>query len=296
MTPTIIPSPSTSQFQNRSAHTSLLLLESKLVPVHLHAIPQSHPQVGLLLRRHSLPSLLNVRQSRVRDSVCLASLLELCYGGAGRDPGGGRERGAEKSWGAVHGVGRGTRRSNGWCDIFMRLCCPLSMGCRQIVRAMGRCRRVSRAACKTSTGRASKFGLMRQESPPGLFRSNAPTSRSGQPNRGFRIWPGPHLRTSLHSSAFTHHCQKRLHCFLFRHHDTRRVCFVSLSIARHTPTVFTSIVTGHATCIARTGRCSLSRKCRLQGELEGWVLLASPASPFRRVELSLYRLPKSRVP
>lgn len=184
MTPTIIPSPSTSQFQNRSAHTSLLLLESKLVPVHLHAIPQGHPQVGLLLRRHSLPSLLNVRQSRVRDSVCLASLLELCYGGAGRDPGGGRERGAEKSWGAVHGVGRGTRRSNGWCDIFMRLCCPLSMGCRQIVRAMGRCRRVSRAACKTSTGRASKFGLMRQESPPGLFRS----TRSNVKIRSAESW------------------------------------------------------------------------------------------------------------
>lgn len=83
-------------------HTSLLLLESKLVPVSAHAIPQRHPQIGLLLRRHGLPSLLNVRKGRVGDSVSLASLLELRDSGAGRDPGGGRERRAEEGGCAEH--------------------------------------------------------------------------------------------------------------------------------------------------------------------------------------------------
>lgn len=89
-------------------HTSLLLLQSELVPVGAHAISQGHPQVSLLLGRHGLPSLLNVRESRVGDGVSLARLLESRGGGGGRtggNPGGGRERGAEEGGSAEHDGG-----------------------------------------------------------------------------------------------------------------------------------------------------------------------------------------------
>jgi len=92
-----------------SRRTSLLLLQSELVPVGAHAIPQGHPQLGLLLGRHGLPSLLNVCKGRVGDSVCLARLLESRGSGGrrtGRDPGGGRERGAKEGGCAEHYGGR----------------------------------------------------------------------------------------------------------------------------------------------------------------------------------------------
>lgn len=49
--------------------TSLLLLESQVLPVDLHAVTQSHPEIGLLLERHALPSLLDVGEGRVGDGV-----------------------------------------------------------------------------------------------------------------------------------------------------------------------------------------------------------------------------------
>lgn len=57
--------------------TSLLLLESQFLPVGLHAVPQGHPEVGLLLRVHVLPSSLKVGKRRARDGVFLADLLLL---------------------------------------------------------------------------------------------------------------------------------------------------------------------------------------------------------------------------
>lgn len=50
-------------------HTGLLLLQGHLGPVNLHAVSEGHPEVGLLLRRHDLPSLLNVCEGRVGDGV-----------------------------------------------------------------------------------------------------------------------------------------------------------------------------------------------------------------------------------
>lgn len=65
--------------------TSLLLLESELSPVLLHAVSQGHPELGLLLQGHTLPTLLNVGQSRVGDGV----------GGSGTAGDGSRGGGAE---------------------------------------------------------------------------------------------------------------------------------------------------------------------------------------------------------
>jgi hypothetical protein len=71
--------------RTRGIHTSFLLLQGHLLPVDLHAIPERHPQIGLLLGRHVFPSLLNVGEGRVGDGVGLASLLlEAC---CGRDAG-----------------------------------------------------------------------------------------------------------------------------------------------------------------------------------------------------------------
>lgn len=61
--------------------TGLLLLEGQLLPVGLHAIPQRHPQVGLLLRGHVLPALLDVGKGRVGDGMSLAKLLLGADGG-----------------------------------------------------------------------------------------------------------------------------------------------------------------------------------------------------------------------
>lgn len=69
----------------RGIRTGLLLLQSHLLPVHLHAVAERHPQVGLLLRRHVIPSLLDVGEGRVRDGVCLADLLLLAHGGCSAD-------------------------------------------------------------------------------------------------------------------------------------------------------------------------------------------------------------------
>ena len=65
--------------REEKSHTSLLLLQRQLSPVRLHPIPQRHPQIRLLLRRHALPSLLDVRQCRVGDGVRL-SLLNRRHG------------------------------------------------------------------------------------------------------------------------------------------------------------------------------------------------------------------------
>lgn len=68
--------------QNGALRTSLLLLQGQFLPVGLHAIPKSHPQVGLLLRGHIFPSLLDVGQGRVGDGVRrLAGLLQLAGNG-----------------------------------------------------------------------------------------------------------------------------------------------------------------------------------------------------------------------
>jgi hypothetical protein len=101
-----------------SKRTSLLLLQGELVPVGAHAIPQSHPQLGLLLGRHGLPSLLNVRKGRVGDSVSLARLLESRGSGGrrtSRDPGGGRERGAQEGGCAEHYGGGKSPMAILWC-------------------------------------------------------------------------------------------------------------------------------------------------------------------------------------
>lgn len=47
--------------------TGLLLLQGQITPAALHAIPQRHPEIGLLLGGHALPSLLNVLEGRVRN-------------------------------------------------------------------------------------------------------------------------------------------------------------------------------------------------------------------------------------
>jgi hypothetical protein len=49
--------------------TSLLLLQSQLSPIGLHAVAQGHPDIGLLLRRHLLPATLDVGEGRVGDGV-----------------------------------------------------------------------------------------------------------------------------------------------------------------------------------------------------------------------------------
>ena len=51
------------------ARTGLLLLDGQLLPVALHAVAEGHPQVSLLLERHSLPSLLDVGERRLGDGV-----------------------------------------------------------------------------------------------------------------------------------------------------------------------------------------------------------------------------------
>lgn len=87
-------------------HTSLLLLHRQLIPVNLHAIPQLHPQVGLLLRWHGLPSLLNVCESWVADGMGLSPLCDLLgqwcdLGSSGTESGRG-EAGTSEDGGAQH--------------------------------------------------------------------------------------------------------------------------------------------------------------------------------------------------
>ncbi len=51
------------------ALTSLLLLDGEVGPALLHPVTEGHPELGLLLKGHALPSLLDVGQRRVRDGV-----------------------------------------------------------------------------------------------------------------------------------------------------------------------------------------------------------------------------------
>jgi hypothetical protein len=53
--------------------SSFLLLEGQLGPVGLHAVTQSHPELGLLLEGHALPSLLDVGEGWVGDGVSRGS-------------------------------------------------------------------------------------------------------------------------------------------------------------------------------------------------------------------------------
>jgi hypothetical protein len=58
----------------RALRTGLLLLQGHLLPIDLHTVSERHPQIGLLLRGHVLPSLLNIGKRRVGDGMSLASL------------------------------------------------------------------------------------------------------------------------------------------------------------------------------------------------------------------------------
>lgn len=49
--------------------TSLLLLQGHLVPVNLHTIPELHEQIGLFLRRHTLPALLDTGERGVGNGM-----------------------------------------------------------------------------------------------------------------------------------------------------------------------------------------------------------------------------------
>ncbi len=72
-----------------TTRTSFLLLHCQCGPVLLHAIPQCHPQIGLLLRGHGFPSLLDIRQGGVGDGVRVST--------AGRLPGNRYNGGAESA-------------------------------------------------------------------------------------------------------------------------------------------------------------------------------------------------------
>lgn len=96
----------TQKLQHGTPPTGLLLLQGQLLPVALHAVAQGHPQIGLLLERHSLPSLLDVAEGRVGQG--------LGGHGSGRQPGALRQGIASQDHGAKHfgriGDGRGARR------------------------------------------------------------------------------------------------------------------------------------------------------------------------------------------
>ena len=67
--------------KEKVVRTGLLLLQSHLLPIDLHTVPERHPKIGLLLRGHILPSLLDIGKCRVRDCMSLASLLLEAHGG-----------------------------------------------------------------------------------------------------------------------------------------------------------------------------------------------------------------------
>lgn len=77
--------------------TSLLLLKGQLSPVGLHAVAESHPEIGLLLWWHSLPSLLNVGEGWVGDGVGSAA------GSWSYDSGARRGGDGAGDWSAEHG-------------------------------------------------------------------------------------------------------------------------------------------------------------------------------------------------
>lgn len=94
-----------------SGLTSFLLGEREVVPVLLHAVPQGHPQVGLLARRHALPSLLNVGERRVRDGVARGGAAERRGLRSGAQQGAGRRGAHHGGW--VGRSGRGERGEMG---------------------------------------------------------------------------------------------------------------------------------------------------------------------------------------
>lgn len=49
------------------------------MPIHLHPIPQRHPQLRLFRRLHRLPPLLNTRQCRIANSVRVDSRRPLTH-------------------------------------------------------------------------------------------------------------------------------------------------------------------------------------------------------------------------
>jgi hypothetical protein len=61
------------------------------MPIVLHPIPQRHPQIGLLLRRHVLPPRLDVGKGGIRDGVGATTLLRFTAGNCVYD---GRTEGA----------------------------------------------------------------------------------------------------------------------------------------------------------------------------------------------------------
>ena len=52
-----------------------LLLPGHFMPIGLHSIPQLHPQLGLILRRHLLPPLLDVGEGGIGNGVFMSALL-----------------------------------------------------------------------------------------------------------------------------------------------------------------------------------------------------------------------------
>jgi hypothetical protein len=91
--------------------TSFLLLQRQLGPVDLHAITQGHPQLGLLLRRHGLPALLDTGQRRAGDGVGVADLRAV----SSRSYDGSRaaEDGLAEHCGGRRGVGGARNREEG---------------------------------------------------------------------------------------------------------------------------------------------------------------------------------------
>lgn len=60
------------------------------MPVNLHAVAEGHPELGLLLRGHTLPALLNAGESGVGDSmVGSKASLHSVQGGNGSSADGG---------------------------------------------------------------------------------------------------------------------------------------------------------------------------------------------------------------
>lgn len=81
--------------------TGLLLLQGQLSPGALHAVSQRHPELGLLLERHALPSLLDVGERRVGDGVGGGGAADDGLLGSGAQAGAGQGNGG----GSEHRVG-----------------------------------------------------------------------------------------------------------------------------------------------------------------------------------------------
>ena len=97
--------------ENYFLRTGLLLLVRQLRPVDLHAVAQRHPQVGLLLRGHGLPPLLDIGERRVGDGVGGSGLHRSQQRAAGPHCCPGR---ATQDRRAQHRGRDGTRGGEGW--------------------------------------------------------------------------------------------------------------------------------------------------------------------------------------